>query len=415
VRALTRRPEAAAAIQSGCRRPGTPHHLGSPNLRLRVCIVTPYDLSEEGGVKKHVLHLADRLRGKGDEVTVVGPLSGSVTAPGVHGFGGVVNVPANGADNRMALFTPPWEVRRFFAEHPFDVVHLHEPLVPLLTYYATWLTPAAAHVATFHMFAEDEGPLWNAVRRGLARTLSGAIDRGIAVSRVAAAFAARSWPGPLSVIPNGVSTATFRPRAADAPTRNGAPPRMLFVGSWRDERKGLGVLLEAHRLLRRAGLAVTLDVAGAGPAGPPPALPGVTFHGVVETEEELARLYRGCDIFVSPATGQESFGMVLLEAMASGVPVVCSDIPGYRDVVPAEGGRRFPAGDAGALAEAVRGLAAAGDDARRRLGEVNRRAAEAYEWDVLADRVRGEYVAAQVRRHEPAAAAAPCRRPDATA
>src|SRR5262249_34803573 len=210
-----------------------------PNLTLRICIVTPYDLVEEGGVKRHAVHLADRLRRMGDEVVVAGPLSQDEARAGVRGFGGVVNVPFNGAANRMALLTPPWSVRRFFAENRFDVVHLHEPFVPMLPYYALWLTPDTAHVVTFHMYAEHEGTAWRLIRQGMGRVMGPAVQRAIAVSRPAADFAARAWGGPLAVIPNGVPTSLFRPPDDVTPPAREGPTRLLFVGNWRDERKGL--------------------------------------------------------------------------------------------------------------------------------------------------------------------------------
>src|SRR5260221_12237189 len=103
----------------------------------------------------------------GDEVMVVGPSSGGDHGPGFQGFGGVVNLPANGAANHLALLTSPWAVRRFFLARDFDVVHLHEPLVPLLPYYALWFSPRAVHVCTFHMYAESEGPMTRATRRAV--------------------------------------------------------------------------------------------------------------------------------------------------------------------------------------------------------------------------------------------------------
>ena len=360
---------------------------------LRICLVVPYDLADEGGVKRHALHLADRLRQRGDEVTVAGPLRSGAAVDGVRGFGGVINVPANGAANYVALLTPPWDVRRFFREGRFDLIHVHEPFVPLLAYYAVWLARSAAVVATFHMYAENEPPQWLFARRLVGRLLRRGIDRAIAVSRPAAPFAERAWSGPLSVIPNGVPTSVFQ-----QPTRGGAvggarPLRLLFVGSWRDPRKGLLYLLDAVRRLRGEGAAVTLDVVGSGPNGLPPPRDGITFHGRVAGEAALAAHYRACDVFVSPATGQESFGIVLLEAMASGRPVICSDIDGYREVLPREGGCLVPPGDAAALAGAVRAFAA-DSGARQRMGDVNRRAAESYDWDVLAERVREEYLEA---------------------
>ncbi len=363
---------------------------------LRVCLVVPYDMADEGGVKRHAEHLSESMRRRGDQVTVVGPLSRGRAGDHTRGFGGVVNVPANGAANSMALLTPPWSVRRFFLDGDFDVVHVHEPLVPLLPYYALWFSPRAAHVCTFHMYAEAESGLSRAARRLLGRRIFPRFDRAIAVSRPAAAFAAEAWARTLSVVPNGVPTKTFRP----AP--NGAGPRplslrLLFVGNWRDARKGLSYLLRAFARLRARGLALELDVVGEG-GSEAPSIPGVTFHGRVAAETELAGHYQRCDLFVSPATGQESFGIVLLEAMACGKAVVCSDIPGYRQVVDPGGARLVPPSNVEALEEAI--LSLVGDpDRRHAMGEVNRQRAETFDWDSIATRVRGEYEAAlRIRR-----------------
>src|SRR5258708_5742950 len=171
---------------------------------LRICLVVPYDLAEEGGVKRHAFHLADAMRQAGDEVEIVGPLSRGDPPPHVRGFGGVVNIPANGSANHMALLVPPWTVGRFLRARAFDVIHLHEPMVPMLSYYALWLSHQAAHVATFHMFAEAESVSSRAARGLLARLLFPTLDAGIAVSPAAADFVAPLWRRPLSIIPNGV-------------------------------------------------------------------------------------------------------------------------------------------------------------------------------------------------------------------
>lgn len=362
---------------------------------MRICLVVPYDLADEGGVKRHAVHLARCLRQRGDAVTIIGPLSRGEASEGMQGFGGVVNISANGASNYMALFTPPWKVRRFFREHDFDVVHVHEPFVPLLTYYALWLSPGAAHVATFHMYAETVSRGWSLLRKFLGRLLHDSIDRTIAVSGPAESFARAFWPAPATVIPNGVPVALFDggPAASARAFGGREPVRLLFVGNWRDERKGLSFLLDAFARLRREGLGVTLDVVGMGRPGAAPRLDGVTFHGPVAREEDLARHYQACDIFVSPATGQESFGIVLLEAMAAGRAVVCSDIDGYREVITAEGARRVRSSDAESLADGIRAVVQ--DPAlRRRMGAANRQAVARYDWDRLADRVREEYLLA---------------------
>jgi phosphatidylinositol alpha-mannosyltransferase len=346
------------------------------------------------------------MRARGDDVTVVGPLRRGVAEPGVHGFGGVVNIPANGGANRISVLTPPWAVKRFFRSRSFDVVHVHEPLVPLLPYYALWFSPGAAHVCTFHMYAEHEPRGSQAARALLGRATFPAYQRAIAVSPPAGAYAERAWKRDLALIPNGVATKTFVPgnRRARVPVP-GDPLRLLFVGRWDDRRKGLKCLLEAYARLRAAGLPVTLDVVGAGTPGRFNVPAGVTLHGVVPSTAALAGHYRDCDVFVSPALGQESFGMVLLEAMSCGRPVVCSSIAGYRQVVDPRGVRMVPAGDTEALAQTIDALAR-DPAARRAMGERNRAKAEAYDWQGVADRIRAQYVEAIGERHGVVAASA---------
>ena len=344
------------------------------------------------------------MRGRGDDVTVIGPLHRGQREPGAHGFGGVVNIPANGGANRIAILTPPWAVRRFFRSRSFDVVHVHEPLVPLLPYYSLWFSPGAAHVCTFHMYAEHEPRGSRVARALLGRAAFPSYQRAIAVSRAAAGYAELAWKRDLALIPNGVSTGVFVPGARRARVpRAGDPLRLLFVGRWDDRRKGLRFLLEAHARLRSARLPVTLDVVGAGTPGRVPLPAGVTFHGVVPSTATLARHYRDCDVFVSPALGQESFGMVLLEAMSCGRPVVCSDIAGYRQLADARGARLVPPGDVDALAGAIAALAR-DPAARRAMGERNRARAEAYDWHDVADQTRSLYVEAIGERHGLAAA-----------
>jgi phosphatidylinositol alpha-mannosyltransferase len=365
--------------------------------QLRVGIVVPYDLANEGGVKRHAFHLAQSLRRFGDDVTIIGPLSRGRAEPGFHGFGGVVNIPANGAANHMSIFARPGSVRRYFERERFDIVHIHEPLVPLLAYYALLFSPHAAHVATFHMYSENESPFLRAARGVLGRFMSLRFDRALAVSRPAADFAGLVWARPLTVIPNGVPTFTYvPPRPMNREGNPGRPLRLLFVGNQKDPRKGLPYLVEAHRRLRARGSNLTLDVIGEGPLHDDQDL-GLRILGRIATESELAAHYRSCDIFVAPSTGQESFGIVLLEAMASGRPVICSDILGYREVVDPEGASLVPPGDVGALCEAIDGLA--GDKARRdRMGRVNRSRAQPFEWGLVARRVREEYLRALVER-----------------
>ena len=364
--------------------------------RLRVCMMVTYDMaSPGGGVKQHALHLAASLRRLGDDVMLVGPSSVPTDEPDVHSFGGIVNIPANGSDNNLGLLVSPRAIARFFREHHFDVIHIHEPLQPALSYWSVWLTRRVPHVATFHAFMEEEGRLLRWARKAWGATMFPWIQRAIAVSEPAARYARAAWNRELSIIPNGVPTDIFTPLKHHDHHHHhhhhGGRVKLLFVGRIGDVRKGARYLFEAYAALVASGLPVTLDVVGElGQAEPPPLLPGLTYHGAVAFDR-LAALYRNCDVFVAPSTGGESFGIVLLEAMASAKPVVCSDIEGYRQVATTEGSTLVAPSDAGALADALAQVTRTDPEIRRRHGELNRRHAETFDYDRLAERVRHEY------------------------
>lgn len=366
---------------------------------MKICQVVPYDLAEQGGVKRHAFQLAAELRALGDEVAVMGASSTPSTDPEVHTFGGIINIPSNGSDNRLAMLTPPWRVRDWLEAGEFDVVHVHEPLCPLLGPWATIFAGSTARVATFHAFAEKESTFPRLMRWWSAPLVLRHFDRAIAVSEPAARYARVVWKRDLSIIPNGIPLA-----GEPSPLRTGPGPlRLLFVGHWRDARKGLPVLLAAFARLREQGLDVTLDVVGAGPTGVAPTqLAGLTYHGPAASEHEVAAHLAACDVFVAPALGQESFGIVLLEAMAAGRPIVCSDIEGFRQVV-TEANAKFAApGSEAELAAAIASLA--GDrQLRARMVRANLVDVEKFSWSALVRRVRQEYVDAIAHRAEAAA------------
>ncbi len=357
---------------------------------MKICLVSPYDLSLEGGVNKHIFYLAKSLRALGDKVEIIGPRSGRAPeGEDVTCFSGIVSIQGNESDNRIGLLTSPLAVRRYMHQRNFDILHIHEPFVPSLPYYALWTTDARGRVATFHRYSEREGRTTRLVRQALSPHLRG-FQRGIAVSDAAARYAQVAWPRPLSIIPNGVDTTFFTPPQRGDP-REGAAMRLLFVGQWTDKRKGLPVLLDAYALLRARQIEVTLDVVGQGDPGiPTPAgIHGLSFYGRV-SEAELRRRFRECDIFVAPSTGQESFGMVLVEAMAAGRPVVCSDIDGYRDVVTSRGARLVPPNNPAALSDVLQALYR-DHGMRRAMGLHNRAESLRYDWGNIAGQVREEY------------------------
>jgi phosphatidyl-myo-inositol alpha-mannosyltransferase len=380
---------------------------------VKICLVSPYDLSLPGGVNKHVRSLAERLRAKGDEVEVMGPAT-STDRLGAHvtGFRGVVSIHANNSDNRIGLFTSPAAVARYMRQGAFDVVHVHEPLTPPLPFYVVWASKTVARVCTFHRYSEDEGVATRTARRILAPHLR-AYDTGIAVSEAAAQYARVAWPRQLTIVPNGVDAGFFAPPA----DRRAAAPgskllKLLFVGQRMDQRKGFSVLLQAFDRIRANGVAASLDVVGYGgtidangrPQDAPANLPGVTFHGILD-EAGLRHLMHGVDALVAPALGCESFGMVLIEAMAAGRAVVCSDIEGYRQVASPGGTVLVPPGDVARLADALAELARS-PERWVPMGGRNAVYARQYDWGLIASQVRAVYSraveAAAVRGATPA-------------
>jgi phosphatidyl-myo-inositol alpha-mannosyltransferase len=358
---------------------------------LRVCIVVPYDLSEYGGVKHHALELARALRRGGDDVTIIGPATRDPKLDGVETFGGIVNISSNASDNRIALFVSPFRVRRFFRNGRFDIIHIHEPPVPSLPYWAAWLTPGTPKICTFHAFNEAPSAQVRIGQHVSEFLQSRFIHHALAVSVPAQRHASRAWSQPMTIIPNGVATDVFTPGVSKE--RRDRTTRLLFVGRLSDDRKGLRYMLDAYQMLRARDVGVSLDIVGeqAG-APPPPHVDGLRYHGPV-SRAELVKRFRACDVFVAPSTSQESFGIVLLEAMATATPIVCSDIEGYRQVVDPRGARIVPPRDAAAIAAAVEELARS-PHLRATMGASNLRHVQQYDWAHVAVRVRDEYLMA---------------------
>jgi phosphatidyl-myo-inositol alpha-mannosyltransferase len=290
---------------------------------VRVALVCPYSLALPGGVQGQVLGLARALRVLGVATRVIGPCDGPPPDAGVTPVGNSVPFAANGSVAPVAPDLPA--MRRTLAvladEGP-DVVHLHEPLVPGPTLAALLGTRLPA-VGTFHASGRVPAYKW---ARPIMRAWAGRLAARTAVSQDAQRLAERALGGACQVLPNGVDVERFA-KADPWPAEERA---ILFVGR-HEPRKGLEVLLEAFASLERG---VALWVVGEGPetarlrAGSPP---GVQWLGRI-SDAELARRLRAAAAFCAPSLHGESFGVVLLEAMAAGTPVVASDIPGYRDV-----------------------------------------------------------------------------------
>jgi phosphatidylinositol alpha-mannosyltransferase len=333
----------------------------------------------------------------------------SVTPDAVQSYefipcGRPVPVPIGGTVARVSLSL--WKrplIKAMLRDGSFDVVHIHEPFAPVPPNLGA-RTSSALTIGTFHAFRE-RGHLYR-MSKYMLRTNSRRLDGRIAVSNAARSYVDRFYPGDYEIIPNGIDFERFATPAPRLEEYDDGRINLVFVGRM-EKRKGLRYLLSAYADLKWDYPELRLIVVG---PGEPDAesqrvmgernLTDVVFAGRV-TDEQLPAYYQAADIFCSPATGSESFGMVLLEAMAAGVPIVASDIDGYRDVVDhGSDGLLARPSDQSALAGAIRTLIE-DPDRRERMGALGRIKAERYRWPEVASRVL-DFYARTASRPEPA-------------
>ncbi|MGH7705642.1 MAG: glycosyltransferase family 4 protein [Candidatus Dormibacteria bacterium] len=375
---------------------------------MKVALVSPYDYGRPGGVGEHVRHLATELRRQGAEVRILAPATAGhqPLVEGLYPLGRPIPVPANGSVARISLsFHLSRKIRALLEQERFDVVHLHEPLMPALPVTVLRTNHPGVNVGTFHAYARQN--LGYYYGRPLLRRLFRKLDAGIAVSEPARTFVSRYFPGNYTVIPNGIDPVTFNPEVPPHPgIANPRRKTILFLGRL-EERKGLGTLLDAYSLLRQVRADCQLVVAGDGPLRrgyqrrvEEEGIPDVRFCGFVQEPEKAAH-FTAADIYCAPNTGKESFGVILLEAMACGRPVLATAIDGFRQVIrDGEEGLLTPPGDEAQMAAALARLLDQ-PELRREMGERGRRSAEGYAWSLVADRVLAVYQTALQSRSQP--------------
>ena len=364
---------------------------------MKIAMVSPYDFTWPGGVTAHVAQLARELGRSGHEVQVLAPHSPSRESQDADlhvPLGRSVPLPSGGSIARVSL---SWwlypKVRALLRKEQFDVIHLHEPMAPILPLCVLEFSDSV-NVGTFHA---------SYARQHLYRITHPIIKRwqqrlhgNIAVSPAARRYVNNTFPGDYEIIPNGIDFKHFSTDVAPMPQYQDGKINILFVGRL-EKRKGLRYLLEAYGKLKWDLPNIRLIVVG--PGNPDKEsyrvmssqnLQDVEFVGLV-SYDDLPRYYASADIFCSPATGAESFGIVLLEAMSAGKPVVASDIEGFRGVMThGEQGLLVPKKDSNALAEAL-GMLARDPELRRKLGGNGNRLAKEYRWEVVAGRVEAYY------------------------
>ncbi|MFH8367075.1 glycosyltransferase family 4 protein [Streptomyces sp. NPDC018031] len=377
---------------------------------MRIGIVCPYSWDVPGGVQFHIRDLAEHLVRSGHEVSVLAPADDETPLPPyVVSAGRAVPVPYNGSVARLNFgFLSAARVRRWLHDGAFDVIHIHEPASPSLGLLSCWAAQGPI-VATFHT-SNPRSRAMIAAYPILQPALE-KISARIAVSEYARRTLVEHLGGDAVVIPNGVDVdffaraeprAEWRSRAAapdgpvDSPTGPRTGPVLGFMGRIDEPRKGLPVLMRALPRILAERPDTRLLVAGRGDqqeavAGLPPQMRDrVEFLGMV-SDEDKARLLRSVDLYVAPNTGGESFGIILVEAMSAGAPVLASDLDAFAQVLDGgAAGELFPNEDADALAGAV--LRLLGDPARRaELSERGRRHVRRFDWSTVGADILAVY------------------------
>ena len=367
---------------------------------MRLLLVSPYDFPYPGGVTEHVTNLDREFRRRGHDVSIMAPSSASDVEeqfPNFHRVGTrIVPLPVNQSTARLTL-SPALlpRVRRFLDEHEFDIIHLQEALLPALP-LTVLRHSQTINVGTFH--AARKSALFYRTTRPLIRRLQRKLHGKIAVSETARDLVYRSYKGEYRIIPNGINVDSYGADVEPFAHLTDGKFNILFVGRL-EKRKGLMYLLRAMSLVQQLRPQTRLIVVGGSRSGRKAAyqrqvdemaLQNVLFEGFVSDQDKL-RYLKSSHAFCSPALGGESQGVVLLEAMAAGLPVVASDIAGYRSVLlDGEGALLIPPKDHVALARNLMRLI---DNATKRehLIAFGLHRARDFAWDKIAQRVLDYY------------------------
>jgi phosphatidylinositol alpha-mannosyltransferase len=368
---------------------------------MKIALVSPYDFAYPGGVVNHILSLKNQFIKMGHEVRVIAPVSRAVPDADSQfvAIGKARPIPVRGTTIRIAIsLRLASRIKEVLAKEKFDIVHLHEPCMPMLC-SAVLRFSDTVNIGTFHATKGRPGYNWGwpisaLMLRRRRRKLAGKI----AVSRSAMEFARKYIPGYYNIIPNGIDLEHFSPDVQPIEQFCDGKINVLFVGRL-EKRKGLKYLLDAYRQVKRDFPDSRLIIVG----------PGTRFRKKYEKQvrgndlvdvvfighasyDELPRYYKTADIFCTPATGQESFGIVLLEAMAVGKPIVATNIEGYANVLTnGKEGLLVPPKDDKELAQAL--LALMSDESlRRQMGANGILTAQEYNWEKIARRVFDYYL-----------------------
>ena len=366
---------------------------------MKIALVSPYDFVYPSGVNIHVSSLERQFTKMGHDVRIIAPLSGNVSGIGDKfiRIGTPIPIPIGGTICRVtiSLRLGP-TIKSVLSRENFDIIHLHEPFMPMLC-SAVLRFSNTANVATFHAFGGTGYKFGRPISTIMLRRRLPKLDGKIAVSQAAMEFASKHIPGYYNIIPNGVDLELFSPDVSPISEFCDGKLNILFVGRL-EKQKGVNYLINAYRQVRQEVPNSRLIIVG----------PGTRLRGKYEKEvarsglkdvvfvggkpqRELPQYYKTADVFCAPATGLESFGIVLLEAMAMGKPIVATDIEGYNSVLThGVEGLLVPPKNEEVLARALVSLLT-NEPLRQEMAARAKLKAREYSWEHIAQRVLNYY------------------------
>jgi len=367
--------------------------------KLNIALVSAYDYALPSGVNSHIDNLAAQLKSKGHAITIFAPCSSNnITEQHFVPISKAIAIPTNGSIARISLSLSSFsKVKTILNNSNFDIIHLHEPfagLVPL----AFLQYSKSINIATFHS-------LRNSTFNSIFRTIKGAkivnnyykkLDGRITISKASQKFISEHFHGDFEIIPNGINLQQFSQDLSPIKEFQDGMKNILFVGRM-EKRKGLKYLLSAYSQLKWDWPKIRLIVLGTGKLDKESTqivgsrrLDDIIFIDWVNNSTKI-RYFKTCDIFCSPAIGNESFGIVLLEAMASGKPIIASDIPGYKSVLENnKQGLLVPPKDDLAIASSISKLLE-NPSLCTELGQNGIVKAKEYDWNIIGNKINNYY------------------------
>ena len=366
--------------------------------KLNIALVSAYDYALPSGVNNHIENLGAQLKSKGHTITIFAPCSNVIPEKHFVPISNAIAIPTNGSIARISLSLSSFpKVKKILNQSNFDIVHLHEPfagLVPL----AFLQYSKSVNIATFHS-------LRNSTFNTVFKHIKGAklvskyykkLDGRITISKASENFISDHFEGEFEIIPNGINLQQFSKTLPPIKEIQDGMTNILFVGRM-EKRKGLKYLLSAYGKLKWDWPNIRLIVLGSGELDKETTqliasrnLGDVIFVNHVTNSIKM-RYFKTCDIFCSPATGNESFGIVLLEAMASGKPIIASDIPGYKTVLENnKQGILVPPKNESAIASSILRLLE-NPLLRNELGGNGIARAREYDWEIIGNKINNYY------------------------